>query len=62
MKVTVKTIDDCCEQVNLECTPLEWLIVSKAMHVLKDSDKCHPEDKAILEKLVNVEPVFEEKE
>ena len=61
MKVTFITENDCCKSINVECTVIEWLVARKAMQFLRYAEDCHPKDIEILDRMINIEPIIEER-
>ena len=61
MKVTIITENDCCKEVKVEYTVIEFLEVRKAIQFLRHSEDCHPKDIEILDRMINTEPIIEER-
>ena len=62
MQITVNTQKDCCQSVDINCTPTEWLIVHKALKRLSEDEEVHPSDRKAASDMYNVEPQFYEME
>ncbi len=64
MRTVIKTIDDCAETIQLNCTPMEWLIINKALRQFVAIDEIrklnHPNDVSKAESMLAVEPVIKE--
>lgn len=62
MIVTVKTEHDCAKKVVLDCSPVEWLIINKALKQFYQNilDTNHLHDVNVAESMLEVEPIFVE--
>ncbi len=59
MKTKVKTQNDICKSVVIECTPIECLTLLLALkHSMNDVD-IHPTDQAIMRDMIDGELIFE---
>ena len=62
MKITVNTQKDCCKSVDVNCSPVEWLIILKALRMLSDNKDVHPSDRQAANDMLAIEPQFYEME
>ena len=60
MTLRVNTVNNSCESVDVHCSPVEWLILNKALRWFSLDKLVHPDDKKIAERMISVEPIFEE--
>ena len=58
MKLIVNEREGCCESVNIEYTPTEALIINQAMRRYVDDKKVNEVDRAIMERMLDVKPIF----
>ena len=58
MEIMVNTINDCCESVEISCSPAEWLILNKALRLLSENEKVHESDRRIAKAMHETELVF----
>ena len=58
MKLTVNTIQDCCESVDIFCSPAEWLILNKALRLLSENEKVHESDRITAKAMYETECIF----
>ena len=58
MKLTVNERNGCCESIHAECTPTEFLIINQAMRRYVDDENENEEDRAIMEQMLAVKPIF----
>lgn len=58
MKLIVNERDGCCESVQIEYTPTEALIINHAMRRYVCDDGVHEKERAIMEQMLDVKPVF----
>ena len=45
MEITINTINDCCESVDINCSSAEWLIIHKALKRLAEDENAHPNNR-----------------
>lgn len=64
MQIVIKETDGCADRVKLDCSPVEWLIINKALHQFVAIDQIgkinHKNDVRKAESMLAVEPVIEE--
>ena len=60
MKLIVNEKDGCCESINIEYTPVEALIINQAMRRYVDDEEVNETDRAIMEHMLDVKPIFRE--
>lgn len=60
MKLIVNEKDGCCEAVTIECTPTEALVINQAMRVYVDNDDMHEVNRKVMQRMLDVEPIFRE--
>lgn len=60
MRLTVNENSGCCESVSIEYTPKEVLIINHAMRRYVNDEEVSEENRAIMEQMLDVEPVFRE--
>lgn len=58
MKLTVNTIQDCCESVDILCSPAEWLILNKALWLLSENENVHENDRRTAKAMYETECIF----
>lgn len=58
MKITVNTVQDCCEDVEVICTPAEWLLLNKALRLLSENRNVSEVDRREAAKMHAAQPVF----
>ena len=58
MKLTVNERNGCCESIHVEYTPTEFLIINQAMRRYVDDENENEEDRAIMEQMLAVKPIF----
>lgn len=58
MKLIVNEHDGYCKSVNIEYTPTEALIINQAMRRYACDDEVNETDRAIMEQMLDVEPIF----
>lgn len=61
MKLIYEEKDECVEAVKIDCTPAEYLVLNQAMRLYMENDYVHETDRDIMRRMLEVEPVFEEK-
>lgn len=61
-KLNVKVIaeNDCCKQINMEATTVEWLVILKALKCLVKNPEVPIHDRKVAERILNTEPIIEE--
>lgn len=62
MEITVNTKNDCCKSVDVNCSPVEWLVILKALRLLSENNDVHPSDRNVADDMLAVEPLFSEME
>ena len=62
MVITVNTVQDCCEDVEVICTPAEWLILNKALRLLSENRNVSEVDRREAAKMHAVQPAFCERQ
>lgn len=62
MKITVNTVQDCCEDVEVTCTPAEWLLLNKALRLLSENRNVSEDDRREAAKMHAAQPVFCERQ
>lgn len=60
LNVKVITENDCCKHINMEATPVEWLVILKALKDLVKNPVAHTHDRKVAERILNTEPIIEE--
>lgn len=60
MKIKVITVNDCCEKVIAECSPVEWLVVNKALKLFRVDGFNALKDREIAEAMIDTEIEVEE--
>lgn len=58
MKLIVNKREGYCESINIEYTPAEALIINQAMRRYVDDKKVNEVDRAIMEQMLDVKPIF----
>lgn len=58
MKLIVNERDGCCKSIHIEYTPAEALIINQAMRRYVDDEKVNEEDRATMEQMLDVKPIF----
>ena len=58
MKLIVNEKDGCCVLIHIEYTPTEALIINHAMRRYTCDDEVNETDRAIMEQMLEVEPIF----
>ena len=58
MKLIVNEREGYCESVNIKYTPAEALIINQAMRRYVDDKKVNEVDRAIMDQMLDVEPIF----
>ena len=61
MTLTVETVDGCVNLVKAEYTPLEWLVIHRAIEAWAVDDKCIAKDAEVLKRIIDTEPTIKEK-
>ena len=56
MELTINTINDCADSVDINCSPTEWLIIRKALKLLVRDEDIHPNDRAKAMSIIDIEP------
>ena len=62
MKLIVEEKAGCAEAVKIECTTTEALVLNQAMRLYLENDYVTEENRDIMRKMLDVEPVFVEAE
>lgn len=60
MRLTVNEKSGCCESVSIEYTPKEVLVINHAMRRYVNDEEVSKENRAIMEQMLDVMPVFRE--
>lgn len=60
MRLIVNEKAGCCESVGIEYTPKEILVINHAMRRYVNDEEVSEENRAIMEQMLDVEPVFRE--
>ena len=58
MKLIVNEKDDCCEFINIHCTPAEALVINHVMRRYIDDEEVNEADRAIIKHMLGVKPIF----
>lgn len=58
MKLIVNEYNGCCESVHIEYTPTEILIINQAMRRYADDENENEKNRAIMEQMLTVKPIF----
>lgn len=51
----MNTINNNCENVDINCSPVEWLIIHQALKEMSMNKNVHPSDKKILDEMLKIE-------
>lgn len=60
LNVKVITENDCCKQINMEATTVEWLVILKALKCLVKNPEVPIHDRKVAERIIGTEPIIEE--
>jgi hypothetical protein len=60
MKLIVNERDGCCVSVSIEYTPTEALVINQAMRRYVNDEEVNETDRAIMERMLGVKPIFRE--
>lgn len=61
MKLTIITVDGCCDSIRAECTPIEWIIIDKALKMMVNNKETREKDRRVAEWLIATEPKEQER-
>lgn len=60
MNLIVETVNDCAEKVKIECSPVEWLVINKAIRLLSENPDVSIDDMRRAKQLFSTEPEIRE--
>lgn len=58
MKIIITIKDDICKNFSMECTPVEYLIINKALKQFSDNKENHKEDREKAAEMFGAEWIF----
>lgn len=62
MQLIVEERNGCAESIKIEYTPAEALIINQAMRRYACDDEVNETDREIMERMLDVKPIFVERE
>ena len=60
MEITINTKENYIKSFDINCSPVEWLVISKSLKRLSQDKETHPNDRAKAMSMLATEPQFYE--